>query len=251
MNEDKFSGKAVGYAAYRPTYPDALFDWLFGDIGFRAGDPVADVGAGTGIFSDRLLRRGCRVYAVEPNPDMRRLAEKALGADAGFTLVPAPAEHTGLPDSAVAWVTAAQAFHWFDRADFATECRRILRPGGGVALVWNNRVADDPVTRETYELNKRLCPGFKGFSGGTLDAEPSFFSGFFRDGECAEREFEHGFTVDRDAFVGRALSSSYAPGSGEKNHREYVEGLRELFDRHARDGRLHQALVCRAFAGKV
>lgn len=251
MNEDKFSGKADSYAAYRPTYPDALFDWLFGEVGFKTGEAVADVGAGTGIFSGSLLRRGCRVYAVEPNPDMRHLAEKEFGTNPAFTAVAAPAEHTGLSASSVAWVTAAQAFHWFDRAAFAEECRRILRPEGGVVLVWNNRIQDDPITRETYDLNKRLCPGFKGFSGGTLDEDAAFFSAFFRDGQCAEREFAHGLLVDRDAFIGRALSSSYAPRPGDEKYCEYRDGLRGLFDDRAKDGKLLVALRCRAFAGKV
>lgn len=95
-----------------------------------AESTVADIGAGTGKWTARLLPLGCRICAVEPNGSMRREAERLLGGEPRLTLLGGSAEHTGLPDASVDCVTAAQAFHWFDRERFRAECRRILTPGG-------------------------------------------------------------------------------------------------------------------------
>ena len=124
MNEHKFDGKAKLYAAYRPSYASGLIDDLVEDL--PKGAKVADIGSGTGKLTELLLARGMNVFAVEPNDDMRAAAEEAFGGNALFCSVPASAESTTLPDGKMELVTAAQAFHWFDRDAFRKECRRIL-----------------------------------------------------------------------------------------------------------------------------
>jgi 16S rRNA A1518/A1519 N6-dimethyltransferase RsmA/KsgA/DIM1 with predicted DNA glycosylase/AP lyase activity len=95
MNEEKFTGKADIYAKYRPTYPDSLMDYLYSQVGFQKSSVIADIGSGTGKFSQLLLQRGSLVYGVEPNEDMRRTAEKELSQYPDFISVDAPAESTG------------------------------------------------------------------------------------------------------------------------------------------------------------
>lgn len=76
MNENKFTGKAELYSKYRPSYPEKLIDWLYDMTNAEA---VADIGAGTGIFTSALLKKPWNVTAVEPNSDMLSVLKKALG----------------------------------------------------------------------------------------------------------------------------------------------------------------------------
>lgn len=120
MYEKRFDGKGEIYARFRPTYPKAMLDYLYTKGGMRAGSVIADVGAGTGILTRLLLERGCTVFAVEPNADMRRKAEETLRSFAACHFTCGNAEQTLLPDHSVHFVTAAQAFHWFDRKNSKT-----------------------------------------------------------------------------------------------------------------------------------
>ena len=145
---ERFSGLADLYSRHRPTYPAAALDLIQARCGLGPGALLVDVGCGTGISTRLFAARGARVIGIEPNDDMRARAE-AAPAPAG---APAPeyrkgtAEATGLPDGCAAAVLAAQAFHWFDAPAALREFRRILRPGGHVALVWNERDESDACT---------------------------------------------------------------------------------------------------------
>lgn len=147
--KDHFSGHAAEYAAARPTYPDALFDWL-ATLAPREAT-VLDCGCGNGQASVALGERFVRVIATDPSAE--QVANAPPHARVEYRV--AAAEASGLPDRSVALVTAAQAVHWFDHARFAAECRRVLVPGGAV-VVWCygvNSVAPevDAVTRRLYE----------------------------------------------------------------------------------------------------
>lgn len=134
-NINLFSGKADGYAKYRPTYPEALYELLYSSAGMTKDSIVADIGAGTGIFSRGLLERGSMVYCVEPNEDMRSEAEVYLRDYQKVEFVNAPAEATALQGHSIDFITVAQAFHWFDRLAFQQECQRILKHKGKVILI--------------------------------------------------------------------------------------------------------------------
>src|SRR5437763_146059 len=108
------------------------------ECGLKPTSVVADVGSGTGILSELFLRNGNRVYGVEPNREMREAGERLLSAYRHFVSVEGRAEATTLPDESVDFVTAGQSFHWFDRDAARRELRRILRPGGWAALIWND-----------------------------------------------------------------------------------------------------------------
>jgi ubiquinone/menaquinone biosynthesis C-methylase UbiE len=142
-----FDHCADDYARYRPGYPDAVFETLAGRFGPPHGRTAADVGAGTGIFASRLAAAGWRVVALEPSVPMLRYA-----IDGGkMPGVAATAEAVPLADGSVHLVTAAQAAHWFNPRYVLPELARVLRSGGGVALVWNNRDARANAFVDAYE----------------------------------------------------------------------------------------------------
>jgi SAM-dependent methyltransferase len=147
--KDLFSGHAAEYAAARPSYPDALFDWLATLVPTRA--TVLDCGCGNGQASVALAARFAKVIATDPSAEQVRNAAAHPRVDYRV----APAEASGLAAGSVGLVTAAQAVHWFDHAAFAAECRRVLVPGGAV-VVWCygvNRIAPeiDAVTDRLYD----------------------------------------------------------------------------------------------------
>lgn len=245
-NSHRFDGKAEDYAAGRPAYAEGLFDLLFSEYGFSVREAVADIGAGTGIFTEALLRRGCMVYAVEPNAQMRQQAEERLSSYGGFISVAGDAAHTGLDSGSVGAVTAAQAFHWFDAEAFRAECCRLLRPGGKVVLVYN-RSDDTPLQRALDDAAARCCPDFCGRSGGMAEQDARI-AAFFR-GEFETFRFANGREEDEQTFVRRALSSSYVP-SGEGKER-YAAAVRSVFMRFAAEGKVFVPRTTWAYIGET
>ena len=135
-----FHAWADDYDRYRPTYPSALFALIRDELALPAQPEVVDLGAGTGRASLAMAGLGWRVTAVEPGSGMLEvLRANAARAGVDVITVEASAEATGLPPASADLVTAAQAFHWFDKPAAVTEMARITRPGGGVALFWNVR----------------------------------------------------------------------------------------------------------------
>ncbi len=152
-----FSPQAEAYARARPGYPGALVDRLVELAGVAPGDPVADVGAGTGIFAELLAERGFPVTAIEPNAAMRARARPYPGIewrDGTF-------EDTGLPAASQRWVVAAQAFHWADPARALPELHRVLVTGGPLTVLWNNRdVAASEILQWTRDAVERRVSDF-------------------------------------------------------------------------------------------
>src|SRR3954453_5767739 len=147
----RFSDRVEHYVKYRPGYPPAVLPYLREQAGLTEASVVADVGSGTGFSSVPFLENGNVVFAVEPNAEMRRAAERLLAHYPGFRSVDGTAEATTLADRSVDLVVAGQAFHWFDPPRAAAEFRRVLRPGGRVVLMWNTRKVGGSAFLEDYE----------------------------------------------------------------------------------------------------
>jgi ubiquinone/menaquinone biosynthesis C-methylase UbiE len=133
-NTSLFSGRVQNYIKYRPTYPLAFLNLLAEKCELTPASVIADVGSGTGILTELLLKNGNPVFAIEPNAEMRSAAEKMLGRYPNFTSVGAGAEATTIRSQSVDFVTAAQSFHWFDHPSARVEFIRILEPAAG--LCW-------------------------------------------------------------------------------------------------------------------
>ncbi|MGI5883587.1 MAG: class I SAM-dependent methyltransferase [Candidatus Spyradocola sp.] len=233
--EAVFSGRAQDYAAARSGYPRDLFLWLTEAARLAPGAIVADVGAGTGKFTESLLDCGFTVHAVEPNAEMLETAMSRLLAHPDFYPHLGRGEATGLPDASVDLVTCAAAFHWMDADAFAQECRRILRPGGQVLLTWLVRDELAPLNRAHAELLRAFCPGFTGLAHGHDECLPRL-SRFFASYQT--RAFDADAVQDREAFIRRTLSSSYALRPDDAVYADFVAALGALFDDWQEGGRV-------------
>lgn len=251
MNEDKFNGMGKVYSKYRPSYPLNFVDYLFTDVGMSQSSIIADVGSGTGILTRQLLEKGSNVYGIEPNADMRVIAETNLNNFPGFTSVSGSAENTTIDDNSVDYITVAQAFHWFDREKFKKECQRILKPEGKVILVWNTRDNENELVIENYEVNRKYCPNFKGFSDGMYGkTNNDDFSDFF-NGEYETKVFLNNLIFDMDGFIGRNLSASYALKSNDAQYNDYVNELKKIYEKYSNNGQLIMPNLTRSYVGNV
>lgn len=226
---ERFSNRVADYVKFRPSYPAEVIALLEEACGFQSGVRVADVGSGTGIFSQLLLAAGAEVFAVEPNEPMRLAAESALGGREGFHSISGTAEKTTLPSSSVQIVTCAQSFHWFASPETLAEFRRILTPDGWIFLVWNHRLVDTSPLSEAYEaLLLQFAPDYANVRHRDQNrADLSALAGK----PVEHREFAYRQTMDREAFVGRVTSSSYVPALGSSEYEPFVHRLQLLFDR--------------------
>jgi len=247
MNEQKFSAKSTVYEKARPSYPKEIIDLLFAKA--SPDIVIADVRSGTGKFTELLLERGYKVFAVEPNDDMRGAAEKKLVAKKNFVSVNGSAENTTLAPKSVDYITVAQAFHWFDVDAFRAECKRILRKNGQAILIWNAFSADTKQGKAWDDFLRSNCPAFKGFGGGVQnesDRISRFFGGKFEVAEHVDK-----IAYDKEGLINRALSGSYTPKAGDANYQAFVEKVARFFDENQIDGLVTFANVTRAYFGAI
>lgn len=246
-NRNRFDGKGEIYAKARPKYAEALFEYLKNVLNVPFDSVFADIGSGTGIFTEQLLDCWRKVYAVEPNADMRRKAEKRLSRIEGFISVDGSDADTKLPDGSVDFVTAAQAFLWFDAEAFGKECRRILRPGGKVMIIYNFRDPNAACTKALAELRHRYSPEFQGFSNGINDEKCKAF--FVR--ECTVFRADNTQYYDRQGYIDRVLSSSYSTRESDGRYSEYLTDIGRVFDSFSADGIIAVPTKTAAYIGKV
>jgi SAM-dependent methyltransferase len=248
---ERFSNRADHYRRYRPGYPAGVIDLLHEECGLAAGAAIADVGSGTGIFTKLLLEAGYQVTAVEPNDAMRLAAEEDLRGFPRFRSVAAPAENTGLPTACFDAITAAQAFHWFDRGAAAKEFHRLLGTGGWVVVLWNHRqIGDSAFARDYEELLTSLGAsyGASGHRSGAVEAR--LRDEFFPAGALRVAEFDNPQNLDWPGLRGRFLSSSYAPAEDDPRHGEYLARLERIFQAHAVGGRVCFAQKTNVYYGR-
>src|SRR4051794_6832875 len=213
-----FGSVADVYERARPLYAPEALEWLQERLPVRR---VVDVGAGTGKLSRQLAALGADVVAVEPDEAMRAVFARVLPE---IELLAGSAEELPLADASVDAATAAQAFHWFDLERALPELHRVIRPGGGIAVVWNEWDDDDELMRALNEIVKQRRP--TGIVN-SWDEHPLTSSPLF--GNCELRKFRHMDTIQTDGVVER-VSSVSAVVNLPSDEREHVLGdVRALF----------------------
>jgi ubiquinone/menaquinone biosynthesis C-methylase UbiE len=203
-----FDSVADVYERSRPEYaPDALA-WIARRLRL---DRVLDLGAGTGKLTRQLMALGADVVAVEPGDEMRAVLARAVP---GVDVRAGSAEEIPLEDASVDAITVAQAFHWFRVNEALREMHRVLRPGGGFALLWNEWDEEDALMRALNEVVNTLRP--QGTHGGR-HYEALQESELF--GPREEQSFHHADEVPAAVAVER-VSSVSALAAAETPDRE-------------------------------
>jgi SAM-dependent methyltransferase len=236
----RFTDRAVDYAKHRPSYPGPAIDEMLRGLGDPATLVAADIGAGTGISARLLAERGPRVVAIEPNAAMRDRAASHPRVE----FRDAAAEHTGLGDASLDLVLCAQSFHWFRKGPALEEFRRILRPGGRLALMWNDRDRSHPFCDAYYRI-VLSTPIAKPMETSWAGENPLVGEPGWRD--AREWGAPYCQTLDLASLLGRAMSASYVPKSGPE-HDRIVRELRDLHGAYAGpDGRVTMRYLTRLF----
>jgi SAM-dependent methyltransferase len=230
----RFSSRVENYVRYRPGYPPDVLELLKNKCVLTSDSVIADIASGTGIFTRMLAKNGNRVFGVEPNDEMRRAGERLLESYSGFKSIAGTAEETTLPDHSVDIVTAAQAAHWFDREKARGEFIRILKPGGWLVLLWNERRTDStPFLREYEHLLLAYGTDYREVRHERTTAE---IADFFSPSPFRSSTLEMRQEVDYAGLEGRLLSSSYTPMPDHKNYEPMLRELRRIFDAHQDNG---------------
>ena len=233
----RFSTRVEDYIKYRPGYPPGILSTLTEKCDLTPASIIADVGSGTGILSELFLKNGNVVYGIEPNQEMREAGERLLIHYANFWSVDARAEATTLPNASVDFITAAQAFHWFDPEQTRTEFTRILVPGGWVALIWNVRLTDTSPFLKAYEqMLHTYGTDYSDVHHRGDGAEERIATLF--GGEPQLAIFPNSQSFDFNSLQGRLRSSSYTPQPGQTNYEPMLQALHSIFDEHQVNGRV-------------
>ena len=225
MSENSFTGRAHAYVEARPGYPPEAVEYI---ADLASSDAVfADIGAGTGKFSELLARGGRALIAIELNADMREQLEITLAPYANAQIINGSAEATTLAAGSVDVVISAQALNWFDIEAYKAECKRIGRPGAIVVTLYNFRRNEE---RGILRYTK---------STGALYRNPIV------------REFPNPIDFTRERFLAYHSSMSGVPGPGEPGYDEYFGDVNGVFDRESAEGMLRLELITKVFYERI
>ncbi len=248
--KQRFSNRVADYVRYRPGYPPAVLDLLRTECGLRPEHVIADIGSGTGLLSELFLKNGNRVFGVEPNEAMRQAGEEHLASYDGFTGINGSAEATTLLNASVDFVTAAQAFHWFEPHAARREFIRILKPRGWFVVLWNDRRMEEAQLTRDYEgLLERFGIDYKSVKGSYPEVQN--IRDFFESDDFVARDLPNHQILDWEGFRGRLRSSSFAPTEGHPNYAPMMAELERIFRAHQRDGRVRMEYFTRTYFGQL
>jgi ubiquinone/menaquinone biosynthesis C-methylase UbiE len=223
MNTELFTGKAEAYADSRPSYPDSAVEYIL-----SLASPIAifaDIGAGTGKFTELLAKRGLSVYAVEPNSDMSVLLAAVSSGYPNVRTVSASAEATTLPDNCVDVITCEQAMHWFEPDAFKAECRRIGKEGCILVSIYNvTPGGSSPTHSET--------------------AKQTYFS------NPIIKEFPNPIYYTREKWLAYMTSPSHDPLPSDPKYAAHIAEMNAVFDKENVDGLLCRDVVTRVCSEK-
>jgi SAM-dependent methyltransferase len=223
---DAFGRTAREYELGRPGWPGALLDRVAADLGLAADAAVLDLGAGTGKLTRELVPRFGQVVAVEPDAEMRAVLEEIVP---GAETRAGSAESIPLGDEEVDAVLSAEAFHWFATDEALAEIVRVLRPGGGLVILWNYPLGYAELGDEVEAVIDQA------FARGGQPALTRVLSGEWRGPieragfeELHEESLERDLVRNRDEWIASMVSVSSIAHQPREDRDAFAERLREL-----------------------
>ncbi len=215
-----YASVAAAYERGRPGYPANAVAWITAMAGLGPGSAVLDLAAGTGKLTQQLTGTGARVIAVEPVAAFRA----ALGR-LPVDIRDGSAERIPLARASVDAVAVATAFHWFDAPRALVEIRRVLRPGGTLAILWNER---DPRDETQRALTALLEPHRHDEPRQSDEAWLTAFAGQTAFEPLRKRDFFHHHSFTVETLVERVKSISFVAALSDETRASLLEEVREL-----------------------
>jgi SAM-dependent methyltransferase len=245
----RFSKRAEHYAKYRPGYPPELLTILKSECGLTANSTIADVGSGTGILSEVFLTNGNTVFAIEPNAPMRLFAERDLSKFTGFVSIAGTAEATTLEPGSIDFVTAGQAFHWFDQEKAKREFKRILKSRGWVVMIWNERRIDSsPFLRDYENLLLRYGTDYAKVRHENVASD---IKSFYAPETFKLMSIDNLQYFDFESLRGRTRSASYTPEPGDPSFDPMMSDLEKIFNARQSEGIVDFEYDTRIYYGRL
>lgn len=231
----RFTNKVDDYTKARPSYPEEIVPLLTCKYGLTSQSVIADMGSGTGLFTEVFLKHGNPVYGVEPNDAMRQAGEHYLKKYTNFISVNASAEHTSLASACCDFVVAGQAFHWFNPVLAKVEFQRVLKPNGWVILAWNVFSSSDAPLAVAYE--KLFYDfGIQYQGAGYKNANKENLLGFLGPDTFCMESIPNPKSLDFSAFQSRVFSSSFSPSPGQPQYPLMQQAIGQVFEQFENNG---------------
>jgi len=224
MSINNFTNRAEAYAKGRPGYPKEVIHKIM-ELA-PAGTVFADIGAGTGKFTKDIAEYGYKVYAVEPNADMRKQLVITCSSYENVEILAGSAENTMIPSRSVDILTVAHALHWFNLDAFRKECGRILKPGGMIMVIYNHVPG-----KELIDFCRQAVDAF--FTNPTIWT------------------FQNPINYNRENWLAYIASQDDSPLPGEAGYEEHIKGLNEAFDRDSVGGVLCCDRITKVYSERI
>lgn len=245
-----FPDRLKNVSLYRPSYPPGVVKILRESCMLAAGAPVAEIGSGTGAFTRHLLEQDLRVIGVEPDSRVRSKAENLLSDYPLFQSWDGVGEETGLPDAAVEAVVLAQMLPLLRPDRSRQEFRRILKPGGWVLVVWNERMAEATAFLRAFESLLREYSSRYRSESISVPRRPQIRE-FLGHSRISARIIQHQQRFTWDGLRARLLMSPGVPRPGDSDCPAMIRRLGQIFDLHNEQGFVYFRYTSRAYWGRL
>jgi SAM-dependent methyltransferase len=235
----RYTNKAEQYARYRWDYAPQATDYVIAQAPVTSDTCIADIGSGTGILTRHFTGLARRIYAVEPDAEMRAWAKQACAGVPSFVSVDGSAEHTTLPDSCLDMIIVGQAIHWFEPEATLREFRRILRPEGHLAVLWNGGM--EATIGEAIAKLHAVGNGWD--TSPAADRPPAPPMSYYFAAGMHQLSFAAARDETWDGFFGGLCSDSHAPDAIDPRCANLRAAARQTFTALSTDGilRTHYA----------
>jgi len=189
----------------------------------------ADIGAGTGKFAINIAERGYSIFAVEPNADMRNQCMVTLSKYNNAEIINGTAETTTLSDHSVDVITVAHALHWFNLKNFDQECKRIIKPGGLIVIIYN--ILPGPNGTNMQNISKQVTDEF--FHNPTIS------------------EFSNPMDYNRNTWLAYIASQDDNPLPNDPGYAEHAAKINKDFDCNSVNGILHFDRITKVYSERI
>jgi len=244
----RFTNRADNYARYRWDFSPQAIEAIFRITGLSPAATAADVGSGTGMLSQHFVERVSRLFALEPNKEMRKLGLDLLESYPSYTSIDGYAEATTLPENSVDLIVVGRAIHWFDAKKARAEFLRILKPKGWLAIL--------QTPCKDQELDEAIKQIRKNENGWDVDGDKAKLiktplSFYFGGDDFITLIFPEIISETWQEFFGRQCSVSSAPVETHPLYPNFKKAAQEIFQKFSVNGCLSVEIATELHVGQV